>query len=67
MSPNCIAAKNNRRTISATATAMAPPGLRRRVPFSDEIDPECVALETDLLWILAHLFNHALILENRQL
>jgi hypothetical protein len=28
---------------------------------------ECAESETDFLWILAHLLNQALILENRQL
>jgi hypothetical protein len=49
---------------SAVTTSRCRGGL---VLFSDEIDPECVELEMDLLWILAHLFNQALILENRQL
>ena len=37
------------------------------VLFSDEVDPKCAESETDFLWILAHVLNQALILENRQL
>jgi hypothetical protein len=49
---------------SAVTSARCRGGL---VLFSDEVDPKCAESETDFLWILAHLWNQALILENRQL